>query len=167
MIFTIMDFFSILNSIANFDKLETSCLNNDSSSIIFVGKCPSAITHNAITVRRAAISVDTPKGASADDDCRVFKSCFSTVSLSLDKITLKAAIKRPSINSGPPNVTCKNKMELILADWFGEGRCLMEDKEWVSEILQFGYKDLHTYENHTFSYLDYDMMTLNIDGTGT
>lgn len=99
-------FFWILNWMAKTVEAETPCSSKDSSSIIFVGKCSSAIAHRAIIVRKTATSFVIPRGASADKDWSVFKSCFCTVSESLASSTLKAANKRPSTNSGPPKLTC-------------------------------------------------------------
>ena len=63
-------------------------------------------------VRKAATSFAIPRGASADKDLSVFKSCLCTVSMSLARRTLKAANKRPSTNSGPPKLTCLTKEKM-------------------------------------------------------
>lgn len=104
---TMRDFFCILNWRANSVVGETFCFSNDLSSMIFVGKCPRAITHKATTVRRADTSVDIPRGASTVNDLSVSKSCCFTASSSFDRTTLKAANNRPSTSSPPPSVTFK------------------------------------------------------------
>lgn len=105
MTFMITDFFWILYWIANSAVVETPCFSMASSSIILVGKCPNAITQRAMRVRKTAISFAIPRGAFADKDFSVSKSCFSTVTNSPLSSILKAASSRPSINSEPPTVT--------------------------------------------------------------
>lgn len=105
----ITDFFWILNLIASSVEPETPCFSKASSSINLVGKCSSAITQRAITVRSAPTSFGVPRGASIDKDFSVFKLCFFTDSMSLARSTRSAANKRPSTSSGPPKLTCYYK----------------------------------------------------------
>lgn len=125
----ITDFFWSLNWIANLDVSFSHFFKRVSSSIILVGKCPNAITHKAITVRKAATSFATPRGASADNDLSTLKSCFCTVSSSTESSTLNPANKRPSTISEPPMLTYRENRESEI-DWRKKGHKLL--------ALQFG-----------------------------